>query len=146
MEHQTAVCLELANVVTERATEVGDAITDTVSMMDLISDSRRGIGDVVSVIASVAFQSNIQSLNACPIAARARTQSCGFSAMARKMHSLLGHSAAASEIKGLFDDSIEKVGSGSRLVTDAAQSMTEVVSQVKRVNDLMAEITAASQE
>lgn len=143
MEHQKATYLEQALVVTEITTKLGVVIANMASTMALISDSSHRINDVVSVIDSVAFQSNIQSLYEYPQDSVTGAPG-GFAVEASEMHNLAGHSAAAKEIQSLIDDSIEKVGSGSRLVADAAQSMTEVVSQIKQVNDLMAEIASAS--
>ena len=138
---------QLAQAATEVAAKGGDAMTDVVSTMALISDSSRKIADIISVIDGIAFQTNILALNAAVEAARAGEQGRGFAVVASEVRSLAGRSAAAAkEIKFLIDDSVEKVGNGSRLVADAGQTMTEVVSQVRRVNDLLAEITSASKE
>ncbi|MDO9166125.1 MAG: methyl-accepting chemotaxis protein, partial [Rhodoferax sp.] len=157
MEQQTATvrqnadtaqqASQLANAATEIATKGGEAVANVVSTMALISGSSRKIADIISVIDGIAFQTNILALNAAVEAARAGEQGRGFAVVASEVRSLAGRSAAAAkEIKGLIDDSVEKVEGGSRLVADAGQTMTEVVSQVKRVNDLIAEITAASKE
>ncbi|MFZ3084633.1 methyl-accepting chemotaxis protein [Rhodoferax ferrireducens] len=138
---------QLAHVTTEIAAKGGEAVDNVVSTMALISDSSRRIASIISVIDGIAFQTNILALNAAVEAARAGEQGRGFAVVASEVRSLAGRSAAAArEIKGLIDDSVDKVESGSRLVADAGQTMTEVVSQVKRVNDLIAEITAASKE
>lgn len=115
--------------------------------MALISASSRKIADIISVIDGIAFQTNILALNAAVEAARAGEQGRGFAVVATEVRSLAGRSAAAAkEIKGLIDDSVDKVESGSRLVANAGQTMTEVVNQVRQVNDLITEITAASKE
>jgi aerotaxis receptor len=157
MEQQTATvrqnsdtaqqASQLANATTQAAAQGGEAVSNVVSTMALISDSSRKIADIISVIDGIAFQTNILALNAAVEAARAGEQGRGFAVVASEVRSLAGRSAAAAkEIKGLIDDSVSKVDVGSRLVTQAGQTMTEVVSQVKRVNDLIAEITSASKE
>ena len=138
---------QLASATTEIAVKGGVAVANVVTTMGLISASSRKIADIISVIDGIAFQTNILALNAAVEAARAGEQGRGFAVVASEVRSLAGRSAAAAkEIKGLINDSVEKVDSGSRLVADAGQTMTEVVSQVKRVSDLIAEITAASKE
>jgi aerotaxis receptor len=138
---------ELANAATQVAARGGEAVANVVSTMALISDSSRKIADIISVIDGIAFQTNILALNAAVEAARAGEQGRGFAVVASEVRSLAGRSAAAAkEIKILIDDSVEKVESGSRLVDNAGRTMTEVVSQVRRVNDLITEITAASRE
>jgi len=157
MEQQTATvrqnadsaqqASQLANAATQVATQGGEAVANVVSTMALISNSSRKIADIISVIDGIAFQTNILALNAAVEAARAGEQGRGFAVVASEVRSLAGRSAAAAkEIKGLIDDSVEKVESGSTLVADAGQTMTEVVSQVRRVYDLITEITAASKE
>jgi len=122
-------------------------VSNVVSTMALISDSSRKIADIISVIDSIAFQTNILALNAAVEAARAGEQGRGFAVVASEVRSLAGRSAAAAkEIKDLIGNSVQQVESGSRLVADAGQTMTEVVSHVMRVNDLITEITAASKE
>lgn len=138
---------QLANAATQVAARGGEAMAEVISTMALISDSSKKIADIISVIDSIAFQTNILALNAAVEAARAGEQGRGFAVVASEVRSLAGRSAAAAkEIKGLIDDSVSKVGSGSRLVADAGQTMTEVVSQVRRVNELIADITQASKE
>jgi len=115
--------------------------------LTLISDSSRRIADIISVIDGIAFQTNILALNAAVEAARAGEQGRGFAVVASEVRSLAGRSAAAArEIKALIEDSVNKVENGSRLVADAGQTIAEVVAQVRHVNDLIAEITAASAE
>ena len=157
MEQQTAAvrqnsdtaqqASQVANAATDIAIKGGEAVANVVSTMALISASSRKIADIISVIDGIAFQTNILALNAAVEAARAGEQGRGFAVVASEVRSLAGRSAAAAkEIKGLIDDSVSKVEGGSRLVSDAGQTMTEVVSQVKRVSNLIAEITAASKE
>ncbi len=157
MEQQTATvrqnsdtaqqASQVANAATLVATQGGEAMSDVVATMGLISASSRKIADIISVIDGIAFQTNILALNAAVEAARAGEQGRGFAVVASEVRSLAGRSAAAAkEIKGLIDDSVDKVSSGTRLVAQAGQTMTEVVAQVSRVNDLITEISAASKE
>ena len=157
MEQQTATvrqnfdsaqqASQLAHSATQVASRGGDAMTNVVSTMALISDSSRKIADIIGVIDSIAFQTNILALNAAVEAARAGEQGRGFAVVASEVRSLAGRSAnAAKEIKHLIDDSVSKVESGTRQVADAGHTMSEVVTQVQRVSDLIAEITAASKE
>lgn len=137
----------LSNETTSMASRSGAAMGDMVATMALISDSSREIADIVSVIEGIAFQTNILALNAAVEAARAGEQGRGFAVVASEVRSLAGRSAdAAKEIKALIDDSVGKVASGSRQVTDAGNTMSDMVHQVQRVNQLIAEITTASKE
>lgn len=157
MEQQTATvrqnsdtaqqASQVANTAAQVAVAGGEAMVHVVATMAQIAASSRKIADIISVIDGIAFQTNILALNAAVEAARAGEQGRGFAVVAAEVRSLAGRSAAAArEIKGLIDDSVNKVDSGSRLVADAGQTMTEVVTQVKHVNDLLTEITAASRE
>jgi aerotaxis receptor len=157
MEQQTATVRQnsdsaqqastLAHTATQVAAKGGHEVSNVVSTMEMISHSSRKIADIISVIDGIAFQTNILALNAAVEAARAGEQGRGFAVVASEVRSLAGRSAAAAkEIKGLIDDSVDKVEGGSRLVASTGQTMTEVVTQVNRVNDLIAEITAASKE
>jgi aerotaxis receptor len=157
MEQQTATVRQnsdsaqqasaLARTATQVAAKGGHEVANVVSTMEMISHSSRKIADIISVIDGIAFQTNILALNAAVEAARAGEQGRGFAVVASEVRSLAGRSAAAAkEIKGLIDDSVDKVEGGSRLVASTGQTMTEVVTQVNRVNDLIAEITAASKE
>lgn len=138
---------ELANAATEIASKGGSAVSEVIATMNLISDSSRKIADIISVIDGIAFQTNILALNAAVEAARAGEQGRGFAVVATEVRSLAGRAAAAAkEIKVLIEDSAIKVTNGSKQVSDAGLTMNEVESQVKRVNDLMAEITISSKE
>ena len=138
---------QLALGATQVAEKGGQAMANVEATMTLISASSRKIADIIQVIDGIAFQTNILALNAAVEAARAGEQGRGFAVVASEVRSLAGRSAtAAKEIKMLIDDSVSTVENGTRLVANAGQTMNEVVTQVKRVNDLMAEITVASQE
>ena len=115
--------------------------------MGAINDSARRIVDIISVIDGIAFQTNILALNAAVEAARAGEQGRGFAVVASEVRNLAQRSAsAAKEIKALITDSVDKVDSGSRLVTQAGATMEEIVQSVRRVADIMEEITAATSE
>ena len=138
---------QLAMNASTVAQQGGDVVAEVVDTMKGINDSSRKIADIISVIDGIAFQTNILALNAAVEAARAGEQGRGFAVVASEVRRLAQRSAeAAKEIKALIDDSVSSVESGSRAVADAGQTMTEVVRQVHRVNDLIAEITAASKE
>jgi len=114
--------------------------------MGSIDASSRKIVDIISVIDGIAFQTNILALNAAVEAARAGEQGRGFAVVAGEVRTLAQRSAtAAKEIKSLINESVEKVEQGSRLVTQAGSTMNEVVASVKRVSDIISEITDASQ-
>jgi aerotaxis receptor len=138
---------QLAFAATQVAERGGHAMSNVEATMQLISDSSRKIGAIISVIDGIAFQTNILALNAAVEAARAGEQGRGFAVVATEVRNLAGRSAAAAkEIKILIDDSVSNVENGSHQVTDAVKTMGDVVQQVKHVNDLMAEITMASKE
>ena len=129
------------------ATQGADVVGQVVSTMGLIKDSSRRIGDIIGVIDSIAFQTNILALNAAVEAARAGEQGRGFAVVATEVRSLAHRSAeAAKQIKVLIGDSVEKVDEGSRLVDQAGAAMRQLTTSVKEVSDLMAEIAAASEE
>jgi hypothetical protein len=115
--------------------------------MKEINESSRKIADIIGVIDSIAFQTNILALNAAVEAARAGEQGRGFAVVASEVRSLAGRSAAAAkEIKTLINTSVERVEHGAALVDDAGTTMTEVVSSIRRVSDLVGEISSASDE
>jgi methyl-accepting chemotaxis protein len=138
---------QLAITASGVAVKGGNVVSQVVTTMDAINTSSKKIVDIISVIDGIAFQTNILALNAAVEAARAGEQGRGFAVVATEVRSLAQRSAsAAREIKGLIDDSVSKVGEGSRLVGEAGTTMEEVVSSIKRVHDIMGDITAASQE
>ncbi len=125
----------------------GQVVEDVVTTMASISAASARIGDIISVIDGIAFQTNILALNAAVEAARAGEQGRGFAVVASEVRSLAQRSAdAAKEIKTLITDSVQEVEQGSVLVARAGSTMAEVVTSVKRVTDIMAEISAASAE
>ena len=138
---------QLAASASEVAVKGGQVVGQVVDTMSSINESSKKIVDIISVIDGIAFQTNILALNAAVEAARAGEQGRGFAVVASEVRSLAQRSAAAAkEIKTLIGDSVEKVGSGTKLVDQAGKTMEEIVTSVKRVTDIMAEITAASQE
>ena len=115
--------------------------------MNGISESSKKIADIIGVIDGIAFQTNILALNAAVEAARAGEQGRGFAVVAGEVRNLAQRSAtAAKEIKALIGDSVEKVGAGSTLVGEAGRTMEEILASVKRVTDIVIEISAASAE
>ncbi len=138
---------QLANSASAVAEQGGGVVNQVVDTMGAINASSRKIVEIISVIDGIAFQTNILALNAAVEAARAGEQGRGFAVVASEVRSLAQRSAsAAKEIKELINDSVEKVGDGSRLVEQAGNTMQEVVSSVRRVTDIVAEISAASTE
>ena len=138
---------QLAIGASDIAVKGGKVVSEVVTTMSAINDSSKKIVEIISVIDGIAFQTNILALNAAVEAARAGEQGRGFAVVAAEVRSLAQRSAAAAkEIKSLIGDSVEKVGNGSKLVEQAGKTMDEIVTSVKRVTDIMAEITAASQE
>jgi methyl-accepting chemotaxis protein len=138
---------QLARGASDIAVKGGDVVGHVVNTMGAIADSSRKIADIISVIDGIAFQTNILALNAAVEAARAGEQGRGFAVVAGEVRSLAQRSAgAAKEIKTLIGDSVEKVNIGYKQVEQAGQTMDEIVEAVKRVTDIMGEISAASGE
>ncbi|HEY8907352.1 MAG TPA: methyl-accepting chemotaxis protein, partial [Rhodoferax sp.] len=133
-----------ASSVAERG---GAVVRQVVSTMEDINVSSRKIADIIGVIDGIAFQTNILALNAAVEAARAGEQGRGFAVVASEVRSLAQRSAeAAKEIKVLINTSVEKVASGTQLVSDAGSTMNDIVQSVRKVADVIGEITAASGE
>ncbi|GKS69541.1 methyl-accepting chemotaxis sensory transducer with TarH sensor [Nitrosomonas sp. PY1] len=138
---------QLAASASEVATKGGEVVGQVVQTMSSINESSKKIVDIISVIDGIAFQTNILALNAAVEAARAGEQGRGFAVVATEVRTLAQRSAAAAkEIKELINDSVAKVDEGTRLVDEAGYTMEKIVTSVKRVTDIMCEITAASQE
>jgi len=138
---------QLASSAASAAAKGGQVVSQVVSTMDEINTSSKKISDIIGVIDGIAFQTNILALNAAVEAARAGEQGRGFAVVAGEVRSLAQRSAeAAKEIKTLIGASVERVETGARLVQDAGSSMSEIVSSVQRVTDIIGEITAAASE
>jgi methyl-accepting chemotaxis protein len=138
---------QLAASAAQVAQRGGSVVADVVSTMDEISASARRIADIIGTIDGIAFQTNILALNAAVEAARAGEQGRGFAVVAGEVRTLAQRSAeAAREIKSLIGSSVEKVGTGSRLVQDAGATMNDIVASVQRVSDVIGEISAAATE
>ena len=138
---------QLASTASDAATRGGEVVGQVVRTMDTISASSRKIADIISVIDGIAFQTNILALNAAVEAARAGEQGRGFAVVAGEVRNLAGRSAnAAREIKALIGTSVDQVQEGSTLVNHAGKTIEELVLSVRRVSDIMGEITAATQE
>jgi methyl-accepting chemotaxis protein len=148
---QNAEAARQANQLAVQASSVarhgGSVVSNVVSTMEKINSASRKIGDIIGVIDGIAFQTNILALNAAVEAARAGEQGRGFAVVAGEVRSLAQRSAeAAREIKTLIGSSVEQVDNGSRLVDEAGSTMTDIVNAVQRVTDIMAEITASTNE
>jgi methyl-accepting chemotaxis protein len=138
---------QLAQTAQTVALKGGEVVAEVVDTMKGINDSSRKIADIISVIDGIAFQTNILALNAAVEAARAGEQGRGFAVVAGEVRSLAGRSAeAAKQIKGLIDTSVTRVEQGSKLVDHAGTTMHEVVTAIRRVNDIIGEISAASSD
>ncbi|SOZ39656.1 methyl-accepting chemotaxis protein [Cupriavidus neocaledonicus] len=137
----------LAANASDTAVRGGEVVGRVVQTMDEINDASKKIVDIIGVIEGIAFQTNILALNAAVEAARAGEQGRGFAVVAGEVRSLAQRSAnAAKEIKGLIGDTVARVDNGSALVGQAGKTMDEIVQAVKRVTDIMGEISAASAE
>ncbi|MDR7049306.1 methyl-accepting chemotaxis protein-2 (aspartate sensor receptor) [Duganella sp. 3397] len=138
---------QMAMAASGVAAKGGEVVAQVVDTMGSINASSRKIVDIISVIDGIAFQTNILALNAAVEAARAGEQGRGFAVVATEVRNLAQRSAtAAKEIKELIDDSVSKVDIGSRQVAEAGSTIQEVVESVRRVTDIMAEISSASDE
>ena len=149
--HKNADSATEANKLALNASSVairgGEVVSQVVSTMQGINDTSKKISDIISVIDGIAFQTNILALNAAVEAARAGDQGRGFAVVASEVRSLAQRSAeAAKEIKTLISANVERVEAGTVLVDRAGITMHELVSAIKRVTDIMAEISVASQE
>ncbi len=138
---------QLAMSASTVAVQGGEVVSQVVETMKGINDSSKKIADIISVIDGIAFQTNILALNAAVEAARAGEQGRGFAVVASEVRSLASRSAeAAKEIKNLIHTSVARVAEGTTLVDKAGVTMTDVVSSIRRVTDIMGEISAASNE
>ncbi len=138
---------QLAMTASGVAIQGGEVVGQVVQTMKGINDASRKIADIIGVIDGIAFQTNILALNAAVEAARAGEQGRGFAVVASEVRSLAGRSAdAAKEIKTLIGASVERVEQGTTLVDRAGATMSDLVDSIKRVTDLMAEISASSSE
>ena len=138
---------QLAASASEVAVRGGEVVQQVVSTMQEIHHSSQKIHDIIGVIDGIAFQTNILALNAAVEAARAGEQGRGFAVVAGEVRNLAQRSAeAAKEIKGLIGASVERVDVGTRLVADAGQTMSEIVGSIRRVTDIVGEISAAAGE
>jgi methyl-accepting chemotaxis protein len=138
---------QLATAARDQAEKGGNVVGKAVRAMTDINDSSKRIADIIGVIDEIAFQTNLLALNAAVEAARAGEQGRGFAVVASEVRNLAGRSAtAAKEIKDLIQDSVKKVEDGTVLVAQSGQTLEQIVSSVKKVSDIIAEIAAASRE
>jgi methyl-accepting chemotaxis protein len=138
---------QLAIAARDTADKGGSVTKKAVEAMGEINKSSKKIADIITVIDEIAFQTNLLALNAAVEAARAGEHGRGFAVVAAEVRNLAQRSAtAAKEIKGLINESIQRVNDGSELVNQSGKTLEEIVSSVKRVTDIIAEISAASQE
>lgn len=138
---------QLASGTREQAEQGGKVVNQAVTAMTGITESSNKIAAIIGVIDEIAFQTNLLALNAAVEAARAGEQGRGFAVVASEVRNLAGRSAtAAKEIKGLIEDSVVKVEQGSKLVDASGQTLDEIMTSVKKVSDIIAEIAAASLE
>jgi len=138
---------QLASAARDQAEKGGEVVQKAVNAMGEINTSSKKIADIIGVIDEIAFQTNLLALNAAVEAARAGEQGKGFAVVAAEVRNLAQRSAgAAKEIKGLINDSVERVDEGSKLVDESGKTLDEIVNGVKKVSDIIAEIAAAAQE
>ena len=138
---------QLAIAAREQAEQGGAVVGKAVNAMSGINEAAKKIADIIGVIDEIAFQTNLLALNAAVEAARAGEQGRGFAVVASEVRNLAGRSAsAAKEIKDLIQDSVRKVSDGSSLVTQSGHTLEQIVTSVKKVSDIVAEIAAASRE
>jgi methyl-accepting chemotaxis protein len=138
---------QLAASASQVATRAGEVVTKVVDTMASINSSSKKMGEIIAVIDRIAFQTNILALNAAVEAARAGEQGRGFAVVAAEVRNLAqGSATAAKQIKELITDSVDKVDLGSELVAEAGKRMDEVVTSVRRVTDIVSEISASSSE
>jgi methyl-accepting chemotaxis protein len=138
---------QLAIAARDQAERGGTVTGQAVRAMGVINDASSKIADIIGVIDEIAFQTNLLALNAAVEAARAGEQGRGFAVVASEVRALAGRSAtAAKEIKTLIEDSVQKVGEGARLVNESGSTLVQIVTSVKKVSDIVAEIAAASRE
>jgi methyl-accepting chemotaxis protein len=138
---------DLASAARSSAEIGGDVVASVVQTMEAIAGSSKRMAEIINVIDGIAFQTNILALNAAVEAARAGEQGRGFAVVAGEVRNLAQRSAhAAREIKEIIQDSVQKVDAGNKLVGDAGLSMAEIVDRVKRVTDLLKEISQSSSQ
>lgn len=138
---------QMTGTVRDNAKESGAVMTDAIEAMDGITEVSKKIADITTVIDSIAFQTNLLALNAAVEAARAGEQGRGFAVVAGEVRNLAQRSAeAAKEIKTLIEDSVDKVDSGTKLVNSAGKVLDDVVGSIVSINDVIVDISAASQE
>ena len=138
---------QLAMAARQQAEKGGAVVSSAITAMGGINLASKKIADIIGVIDEIAFQTNLLALNAAVEAARAGEQGRGFAVVATEVRNLAGRSAtAAKEIKALIQDSVARVNAGSKLVDESGRTLEDIVSAVKKVTDIVAEIAAASRE
>lgn len=138
---------KLALAAREKAVHGGQVVSNAITAMEEINAASKRIADIIGVIDEIAFQTNLLALNASVEAARAGEQGRGFSVVASEVRNLAGRSAtAAKEIKLLIQDSVSKVGEGSKLVNESGKTLQEIIAEVQKVTNVVGEISAASAE